>query len=310
MIESIYRERVALLLKMIPYVAKEEIFGLKGGTAINLFLRDFPRLSVDIDLVYLPIDSRDTALDTISQALLRVKEQVEKEIPDIHVTPVPITEGHDVKLICQINRAQVKIEVNTVSRGHTNPVSLKRISKKVEVEFEQFAAMQLLSDGEIYGSKICAALDRQHPRDLFDVRLLLDAEGITDETKYGFICSLLSHPRPLHEVIKPRHIDQADAFESQFSGMSFIPFSYADYEATREELFKKMNSILTDLDKRFLCSFKGGRPDWSLDKNYEQLQVMPAIQWKLMNIQKLKKMNPNKHQQMLGALFEKMDLLS
>ena len=63
----------------------------------------------------------------------------------------------------------MKVEVNAVSRGHMLPVTLKRISKNVEDKFELFAAMQVLSEGEIYGSKICAAFDRQHPRDLYEI---------------------------------------------------------------------------------------------------------------------------------------------
>ncbi|NOX86110.1 MAG: nucleotidyl transferase AbiEii/AbiGii toxin family protein, partial [Chlorobi bacterium] len=58
MIAAKYLAQVDLLLQIMPYVAKEEIFALKGGTAINLFVRDMPRLSVDMDLTYLPFDTR------------------------------------------------------------------------------------------------------------------------------------------------------------------------------------------------------------------------------------------------------------
>jgi len=61
MIADIYRSQVELLLRVLPYVAKEKVFALKGGTAINLFVRDLPRLSVDIDLTYLPFEDRATA---------------------------------------------------------------------------------------------------------------------------------------------------------------------------------------------------------------------------------------------------------
>ncbi len=62
MISQVYRAQVDLLLQILTYVAKEKMFALKGGTAINLFLREMPRLSVDLDLTYLPIDSREDAL--------------------------------------------------------------------------------------------------------------------------------------------------------------------------------------------------------------------------------------------------------
>ena len=61
MISSSYKAQVDLLLRILPFVAKEENFALKGGTAINLFVRDMPRLSVDLDLNYLPFDNREAA---------------------------------------------------------------------------------------------------------------------------------------------------------------------------------------------------------------------------------------------------------
>ncbi|TCQ91865.1 nucleotidyltransferase AbiEii toxin of type IV toxin-antitoxin system [Rahnella sp. JUb53] len=60
--ESIYYRQVQLLLQLLPFIAKHDCFALKGGTAINLFIRNFPRLSVDIDLVYLPVLDREESL--------------------------------------------------------------------------------------------------------------------------------------------------------------------------------------------------------------------------------------------------------
>ncbi len=70
MIKNSYLEQVKLLLEIMPIVARQSCFALKGGTAINLFLSDhIPRLSVDIDLTYLPIQTRGESLEGISQAL-------------------------------------------------------------------------------------------------------------------------------------------------------------------------------------------------------------------------------------------------
>ena len=66
---SLFYAQVQLLLRVLPFVAQEPCFALKGGTAINLFVREFPRLSVDIDLVYLPSTNRQQALESIKQAL-------------------------------------------------------------------------------------------------------------------------------------------------------------------------------------------------------------------------------------------------
>ena len=300
MIDPKYKAQVDLLLQTIPYVAKETIFALKGGTAINLFVRSMPRLSVDIDLTYLPIDDRETALKNISDGLARIKTDLERSIPRISVTAAS-REGQDVKINCQLPGAQIKIEVNTTTRGSIHPTRLMRVHDSVESAFGRFAAIHVVSMAELYGGKICAALDRQHPRDLFDVRLLQDNEGFTDDIKDGFLVALISHMRPISEVISPMFIDQQQAFETQFSGMASIPFSYDDYEWTRVQLVGQVQSKLTNSDRQFLMSFKDGNPDWE-KLSVKNVQDLPAVQWKLQNIERLKHDNPRKHQEMVSVL--------
>ena len=82
-----YRQQVALLIRAIPFVAREQAFALKGGTAINLFVRDMPRLSVDIDLTYLPVEDRATSLKAIDAAMLRIAEQIGGGIPGAKIHP-------------------------------------------------------------------------------------------------------------------------------------------------------------------------------------------------------------------------------
>lgn len=67
-----YRKQVALLVRVLPAVAAERCFALKGGTAINLFVRDLPRLSVDIDMTYVPVQSRAESLSAIDAAMKRI----------------------------------------------------------------------------------------------------------------------------------------------------------------------------------------------------------------------------------------------
>ena len=153
----------------------------------------------------------------------------------------------------------------------------------VQVRFKKFAAIQVVSNAELYGGKICAALDRQHPRDLFDVYLLFKESGITEDIKNGFIAALVSHMRTIHEVLQPHLLDQRSAFEKQFKGMSDITFTYEDFERTRKQLIEKINSILTETDRTFLLGFKRGNPDWNLFP-VTGLKDMPAVQWKLLNL--------------------------
>jgi predicted nucleotidyltransferase component of viral defense system len=300
-----YRAQVDLLLQVLPHVAKEECFALKGGTAINLFVRDIPRLSVDIDLTYLPFDDRTTALAGITEALRCTKARIETAISGCRVTMVPQTDGQEAKLTCQTQAAQIKVEVNTTIRGHVLPPRMMDVADTVEQEFGRFMSVNVVSHVELFGGKICAALDRQHPRDLFDVHHMLENEGYTNEIRIGFIAALLSHGRPMHEIIRPNFQGQAKVFETQFAGMAFIPFSYADYEATRERLVKAIRQGWTDNDRDFLLGFKQGKPDWSL-LPLEDLSRMPAVQWKLSNIQKLIKQNPGKHAEQLKSLEERL----
>lgn len=72
----------------MPFVAQERCFALKGGTAINFFLQEMPRLSVDIDLTYLPISKRETSLSEIRSAVLRIGESIKIGLPHFEVDPI------------------------------------------------------------------------------------------------------------------------------------------------------------------------------------------------------------------------------
>jgi predicted nucleotidyltransferase component of viral defense system len=307
MIFAMYRAQVDLLLQVLPYVAKEEQFALKGGTAINLFVRDMPRLSVDIDLTYLPLDSREVALKNIQDGLTRIKIDIEKNIPGIKIHLVTLNGESDVKLNVQGKNVQLKIEVNTITRGNVFNTELMQVVDAVQDEFGKFAAIQVVSLAELYGGKICAAIDRQHPRDIFDVKLLLENEGLNDDIWTCVKIGLISHYKPINELLAPVLKDQKSAFENQFAGMTPVVFSYEDYEQVRATLMKTIQHKLTDDDKKFLLSFESGNPEWDLFP-YPVLKDLPAIKWKLLNIQKLKNNNPKKHEQMMVDLKELLGL--
>ena len=300
MIIQSYLNQADLLLQVIPHIATEKALALKGGTAINLFLRNMPRLSVDIDLTYLPFDDRETALTNISDSLGKIRERITKSIPGTTINKHSI-KGNDVKLLVQSQNAQIKVEVNTITRGHLHPVRLLQVNEKVQERFKKFAAIQVVSDAELYGGKICAALDRQHPRDLFDVYLLFQESGYNEDVKNGFIQALVSHMRTMNEVLGPHLLDQRSAFERQFQGMTDTAFTYEDFEATRENLVNIVNSSLSEKDRSFLLTFKRGNPNWDLFP-VAGLKEMPAVQWKLMNIQNLKRSNPDKHTELIHKL--------
>ena len=301
MAEALYKSQASLLLQVLPEVAKEECFALHGGTAINLFVRDMPRLSVDIDLTYTPIEDRNTSLKGIAEALLRIKENIEKIIPS-----ADIQFQKDISKLQVVNRGvQIKIEVNQTNRGLLElPVKLV-LCNSAQEEFDAFCAMQVVSIGQLYGGKICAALDRQHPRDLFDVKLLLENEGLTEEIKMGLMLCILSSNRPIHELLSPNLLDQSQAFINQFEGMTIEPFTYEEYEATRLDLIQIVQSSLEDKDKEFLLSVKELNPNWSI---YD-FERFPSVQWKLQNLKRLKEGTPEKQielSKLLNELFERL----
>ena len=291
-----YKKQVKLLLNVLPEIAKEDCFAMHGGTAINLFLQDMPRLSVDIDLTYVEIAERPETLDAINVALLHIKERIEKLSASIRVQHKP----NVCKLQISQQGVQIKVEVNMVGRGLLGPANRTALCSSAQEEYDVFCAMPIVPLGQLYGGKLCAALDRQHPRDLFDTKLLLEGIGFTEEIKRGFIFALISSNRPTHEMLEPNLLDQQTAFENQFEGMSNLVFSYADYEDARRKLIDAVTTNLDRTDKRFLLSFNQLQPDWSI---YDY-QRFPSVKWKLLNLAKFKEDSPDTYQRQLHRLEE------
>ena len=289
-----YKQQVRLLLEVLPEVAKETCLAMHGGTAINLFVRDMPRLSIDIDLTFVELGEREEAINAINEALVRVKERVETLRPKAQV----VHKTDTCKLQIAHQRAQIKIEVNRVGRGLLGEASKLQLCAAAQEEFDAFSANSVVSIGQLYGGKLCAALDRQHPRDFFDVRLLLDNEGFNDEIKQGFLYGLVCSNRPTHELLSPNLIDQQAAFTNQFEGMSSLEFTYEDFENTRSELIQIIRSQLDDRDKAFLLNFNRLEPDWS----FYNFQEYPSVKWKFQNMTKLHHNNLEKYRQQLDAL--------
>ena len=301
--EQVYRKQVELLIRCLPEVEKQTCFALKGGTAINLFVRDMPRLSVDIDLVYLPIESREETLTNIENGLNEIAENIEATITK-SIRRTAGKEKHVNKLLISHDGAQIKIEPNIVQRGTVYDVESRDLCARAETEFEISATASTLATAELYGSKINAALDRQHPRDLFDIMLLLQNEGLTGEVRKAFVVYLACHPRPMHELLKPNRLDIEDTFKTQFDGMTNVPINLQALIETRETLIRRINEELTDKERQFLLSINQMAPDWTL-LNINGLEDLPAIQWKLHNIEKMSK---NKHHESTENLKKALKL--
>ncbi len=283
---SIYYKQVQLLLEVLPYVSDEECFALKGGTAINMFVRDMPRLSVDIDLMYLPIEDRISSLTHISESLERIAKNIENNMKGSKVYRLEQREdGTLSKLQVQRQGVRIKIETSPVMRGTVRESSIKTVSPKVE-EIFGFAETRVVHLDDLYAGKICAALDRQHPRDFFDVRGLLDHEGISDTLIDVFIVYLIGSNQPIAKLLQPNLIDISQTFEAQFVGMTTEPIELNVLTKTREDLIRLLHHKLTPKHKEFLLGFKEGYPDWSL-LPFEGIENLPSVKWKMVNLDKM-----------------------
>lgn len=281
-----YRDQVALLVETLPLIAQEACFALKGGTAINLFHRDLPRLSVDIDLAYVRFEERTTACANIDAALGRIAKSL------VAAGLSAVVQGRGEKKLIVSNRsASIKIEPNYTLRGWVFEPSIVGIAKKAEKEFG-YAEIAIVSKPELYGGKICAALDRQHPRDLFDIAGLLDSGETIDHLMDGFVALLLSHNRPLHELLDPVLKDQSEVLQKEFTGMTDNAFTYADHCAT---FFRLRDFIKSNLVPywQFLLDFVSLRTDLSTAP-IPNLDRLPAISWKVENLRRLRSENQGK----------------
>jgi predicted nucleotidyltransferase component of viral defense system len=294
-----YENQVRLLLFCLPLLKEVSRLALKGGTAINFFIRDMPRLSVDIDLTYLPIgESREVAVANIQDDLKKLKKLIELRVAGSVVTPY-IKNETILRLIVRHKGTQIKIEPSFIVRGALyEPISVN-LCDRAKNEFETSAAgISMLSIPEVYAGKICATLNRQHPRDLFDVRNLLNDQGITEEIRRAFVVYLAGDARPMHELLNPNLLDIETVFKREFHRMTVDDVRLEELLKVRDTLIQKISEDLTLNERQFLLSMKLGEPEWNL-LPFKNLNKLPALQWKLINVRKIDK---TKHQKMVDKL--------
>lgn len=288
-----YAAQVTLLVRVLPYVAREEIFALKGGTAINLFYRDLPRLSVDIDLTYLPVKDRAESLAEINDALDRISAAITRGLGGAVTRRIAGGGGGDTRIQVRLGGVDIKIETSPVTRGVVHDPQILSVTEAVEGKFG-FAEIQVVSFEDLFGGKLHAAVDRQHPRDLFDVKLLYENEGMTDELFRTFLIYVASSRRPAHELLDPNLIDLDQPFAREFEGMTSMPVALTELADTRTRLIADIKSRLGENARNFLLSLHDGKPDFG-SIGLPQAAALPAVRWKLLNLQKLIDQNPEKH---------------
>ncbi|MHB8472587.1 MAG: nucleotidyl transferase AbiEii/AbiGii toxin family protein [Gammaproteobacteria bacterium] len=301
-----YAQTLRLLLTAAPDVFANTIFAMKGGTAINLFVQNMPRLSVDIDVVYLPWTTpRDEALHAIADELDAIARRLEKF--DLRSRRIVSKGFGDTKLIVEDDRNQVKVEVNIVFRGTVLPPERRALCAKTAEMFSAELELPMLTIDELYGSKLVAAMDRQHPRDLFDMWNLYRSGGLSTEMVECFVTYLAGHNRPIHEVLFSNEKDIADEYHNSFVGMTTEePITLETLLETRAQIRSDLPKMLTDKQRQFLVGLANAQPDWGLLK-CPHAGDLPALRWKLANLHTFRKSRPTDFQKQAKALEAKLD---
>jgi predicted nucleotidyltransferase component of viral defense system len=279
-----YTDRVQLLVDILPTLGQEARFALKGGTAINLFEHDLPRLSVDIDLTWLPV--HDFAEDAI-----RIAAALEGLADTLRARPLQLQvqasapEGTRIvtRLVASRGRARVQIETTPVMRGTVHPVRNMVVRPKVEEAFG-FVSMQVLDFADLYAGKLAAALSRQHPRDLFDVGLLLDDERADEKLWRTFLVYLTCSPKPAWEMLAPREpVDFEATFDAHFRGMTAALTTAEQLLENRARLLTWMSGQLDEPSRAFLRSVEDERADFGLI-GLPHARELPGVRRKLQNL--------------------------
>lgn len=302
-LDSKYLEQVSTLIDIIPLISDDSRFAIKGGTAINLFLFNMPRLSVDIDLCYLPLNSREQALDDIKGFIKDLAQKVTSR--GLKTREKQSAVGYESTLFILTKHIEVKVEINLVVRGSVyKPVTRSSVEEAKKV-FKRDVDILCLATDDLFAGKICAALDRPHPRDFFDLYMYFNQFTYTKELHHAFIVYLLSSKRPISELIYPNLIDIKSTYKTQFEGMTSEDIDCQILENTRTKVFNLITAALTDEDKEFLISFKRGEPKWKLFP-IRNAQDFPSIKWKLHNI---RTMATTKREKALTLLERKLECL-
>jgi hypothetical protein len=291
-----YVDTVRLMLRVAPHVFNNPLFAMKGGTALNVFLHDMPRLSVDIDLVFTDhAVQRAQALTAIKEELNAMAERLKRL--GLNSSLTKSTDGSETKLTVvhgNDHRTKVKIEINQNFRGTLLPVQKMHLAEKAKNMFASDIEVPALAPEELYGGKIVAALNRQHPRDFFDVREMFQRGHFGPPVVDCFVCYLAGQFKtPIHSVLFSEDEDISALYEAEFIGMTTEEVSLAELEQVRATLRAAILNSLEDRHKEFLLGLARLEADWDL-MPFPHVRELPAVGRRLENLSNKRKRNPEK----------------
>ncbi len=208
------------------------------------------------------------------------------------------------KLFVEDDGLRVKVEVNFVFRGTVLPVAQRPLMPIAQELFTSDIALPVLDPAELYGGKLVAALDRQHPRDMFDVLNMLERFGWQPSFVDCFVAYLAGHNRPVHEVLFPKAAALEPIFSNEFAGLTKDEVALTLLERTQKRLISELPRALIQRHRDFLLSLVRAEPQWDL-MPFSNLQHLPALQWKLLNLRKLKTRDAGRFSDQHDALADR-----
>jgi predicted nucleotidyltransferase component of viral defense system len=294
MSQELYKKQVGLLVEILPVLNEfNKVFILKGGTAINLFHSNMPRLSVDIDLAYIKPNNREKAYADINKNLIKMKAM----ISDLGFK-VDVKDSDSVLKLMVMSRqtgAEIKIEPNYVMRTALYPNLTMCLCRNAVSNFNMEYEIRTLSKADLYAGKIAAALSRRHPRDLFDVKQFIMQGDFNLELLNAVVVYLSSNSRPIHELLNPQpNLTNLElAYENQFRGMTLHnECTVNELKETYMQLLGILQAGLQDNHRKFIMSVVSNKINYSLldGVNERTLQNFSGLS-KLLNIAKLQQIN-------------------
>ncbi|MCY4267642.1 MAG: nucleotidyl transferase AbiEii/AbiGii toxin family protein [Flavobacteriaceae bacterium] len=287
-------QQSTLLLDVLPMVQTEDCFALHGGTALNFFILDMPRLSVDIDLTYCPIEPFGQTTHHINQALTRIAKKIQSAYPDVRIQK----KYKSSKLNIRRKNATIKIEPNKLMRGVIEKPKMFSLSPKTSQFFNKQVSMPVVPQAQIIGGKFCAALSRKLVRDLFDVQQILNEIPLAPSIKEGFFYALLSNRNRIVDNFFISIEHRQNPTRSEIDGLMETPLTEQAYQKTFQYLLDQMHEWLTLEDKTFLMEFQKGIDDF---RDYHWLRF-PSVERKLKHLRILKSKNPVEYEKQLQLL--------
>ena len=240
----------------------------------------------------------------INETILQSAARLQKQGFQTHA-PVAADSG-ETKLLVRRGAVEVKIEVNFVMRGTVLPVRMASLTQNARETLQADLEIPVVSLEDVYGGKLVAAMDRQHPRDLFDVLQLFAHEGITAGIRRAFVVYLASHNRPVYEVLFSSLRDIRQEFEHNFTGMTAEPVEIDALLSARERMMRELQQGLSADERRFLLSLVAAEPEWSL-LGLPHLEQLPGLLWKVQNLERLRKTNARKFAEQSDALIRLLE---